>query len=115
MNIYMTWTSQKGTFAETAIVVYRLLCATKENKLLFSVSVCSKQTEVFCFCFLFAAKKQKLPFSVSSVFRVCIYIRIMETEAWAIFLNPFTICSLCNGSLSFVRLLTKKQKKIIRL
>jgi hypothetical protein len=46
---------------------------TKENKLPFSVSVCNKQTEVSSFCFLFAAKKQKLPFSVSSVLRICIY------------------------------------------
>jgi hypothetical protein len=32
-----------GTFSETAIVVYRL--PTKENKLQFFVSVCSKQTK----------------------------------------------------------------------
>jgi hypothetical protein len=38
-----------GTFAETktSFIVYRLL--TKEKKLPFSVSVCSKQTEVAIF------------------------------------------------------------------
>jgi hypothetical protein len=56
-----------GTFAETSIVDYHLSFAgTKENKLLFSVSVCSKQTEVCHFRFPFAENKQKLPFSVSS-------------------------------------------------
>jgi hypothetical protein len=49
---------------ETSITVYRLL--TKENKLPFSV--CRKQTEVCCPLFSFAANKQKLPLSVSSVF-----------------------------------------------
>jgi hypothetical protein len=38
-----------------------------------------------------------------------------ETEAQAIFLNPFTACSMYNGSLKFVRLLTKKQTEVIRL
>jgi hypothetical protein len=51
-----------GTFAETAIVVYRL--SIKEKQLPFSVSVCSKQTEVYRLRFLLAAKKRKLPFSV---------------------------------------------------
>jgi hypothetical protein len=51
-----------GTFAETAIVKYRLLFAAKEDKLLFSVSVCSEQMEVCRFCFSFAANKQKWPF-----------------------------------------------------
>jgi hypothetical protein len=46
-----------------SITDYRLL--TKENKLLFSVSICSKQmVRVVChFCFPFAANMQKLPFS----------------------------------------------------
>jgi hypothetical protein len=35
-----------GTFAETAIVNYHLLFANQGNKLLVSVSVCSKQTDV---------------------------------------------------------------------
>ncbi len=46
--------------------MYRL--PTKENKLPFSVPVCSKQTEVCRFNFLFAANKRKSPFSVSSIF-----------------------------------------------
>jgi hypothetical protein len=55
-----------GTFAETAIIdFYRL--PTKENKLPFSISVCRKQMEVCRFRFSFAANKQKLLFSVSSV------------------------------------------------
>ncbi len=37
------------------------------------------------------------------------------TESQAIFLNPFTVCSSSNGSLSFVCLLMKKQKEVIRL
>jgi hypothetical protein len=48
------------------MTVYRL--PTKENKLPFSVSVCSKQTEVGRFRLPFAANKWKSPFSVSFVF-----------------------------------------------
>jgi hypothetical protein len=69
-----------GTFAETAIVntVYRLLAG---NKLPFSVSVCSKQMEVSRFCFPFAANKQKLPFSISSIFCIFLYVLlIVQTE-----------------------------------
>jgi hypothetical protein len=51
---------------QLSITIYRLL--TKENKILFSISVCGKQKEVCCFCFLFVANKQKLPFSISSTF-----------------------------------------------
>jgi hypothetical protein len=59
-----------GTFAEqqTSITVYRL--PTKENKLLFSVSVCSKQTEVCHFRFPFSANKRKLPLSVNMIIRL---------------------------------------------
>jgi hypothetical protein len=42
-----------GKFAETAIVRYRFSLPAKENKLPFSVSVCSKQTNLlflFCVC-----------------------------------------------------------------
>jgi hypothetical protein len=53
---------------QSSITVNRSL--TIENKLPFSVSVCSKQTEVCRFRFPFAANKRKLPFSVSSVFRL---------------------------------------------
>jgi hypothetical protein len=38
-----------------------------------------------------------------------------KTEAQAIFLNPFTVCSSCIGKLSFVRLFAKKQTEVIRL
>jgi hypothetical protein len=57
---------------QSSIAVYRL--PTKKNKLLFSVSVCSKQIEVYCFRFPFAANKRKLPFSLSFVFRIGIYM-----------------------------------------
>ncbi len=45
---------------QSSISDYRL--PTKENKLLFSISVCSKQREVCCFSFLFAADVRKSPF-----------------------------------------------------
>jgi hypothetical protein len=45
-----------GMFAETAIDD-RYHMTSKENKLSFFASVCSKQIEVCCFSFLFAAKK----------------------------------------------------------
>jgi hypothetical protein len=63
-----------GMFAETAIVDYRSLfgdnvfCLQQTNEVPPLFSVCSKQTEICCFCFPSAAKKQKLPFSVSTVF-----------------------------------------------
>jgi hypothetical protein len=57
-----------GTQAETANSrVY--FWPTKKNKRPFSVSACSKQTEVCRFHFSFAENKRKLPFSVSSVLR----------------------------------------------
>jgi hypothetical protein len=70
-----------GTFAETAIVDYHLSLMTKENKLLFSVSVSSKQTEVCSFRFPFAANKQKLLFSVSPLFHLR-HSRNIETRTW---------------------------------
>jgi hypothetical protein len=107
-----------GTFDETAIVGYHLSFADK-----------GKQTPVFCFClkqtngsspfpFPFAENKQKLPFSISPVFRLRKH-REMETwrngnmETWrprtwrhqmdngaqAIFLNPFDVCSSCKRKL----------------
>jgi hypothetical protein len=54
------------------ITIYHL--PTKENKLPFYVSVCSKQTKVCRFCFPFAANNWKLLFSVSFVFHKYIYI-----------------------------------------
>jgi hypothetical protein len=56
------------TFAETAIVVIVYCLPIMENKLLFSVSVCSKQREVCHFCFPFAANEWQLPFTICSVF-----------------------------------------------
>ncbi len=64
---------------QTSIKVY--LLPTKKNKLPFSVSVGSEQTEVGCFCCLFAANKRKLLFYISSIFRIYIYIYI-ETAAY---------------------------------
>jgi hypothetical protein len=37
-----------GTFAETSIVVYRIICQPRK---MMSVSVCSKQTKACCFHF----------------------------------------------------------------
>jgi hypothetical protein len=55
---------------QTSITVYRL--PTEKNKLPFSVSVGSKQTEVFRFRFRLpiAADKRKLTFSITSDFRI---------------------------------------------
>jgi hypothetical protein len=50
-----------------SITVYHL--PTKENKLPFTMSVCSEQTKVCLICFLFAANKRKLPLKVP--FFVC--------------------------------------------
>jgi hypothetical protein len=89
-----------GTFHETANVIYHLSSADKENKLPFSISVCSKQMEV--------------PISVSSAFHVytengviyintyiCEYIYIYiychfkrKTEGRGFFLNSLNACSL---------------------
>jgi hypothetical protein len=77
------------------------LFADQENKLPFSISVCSKQIEVFCFHFLY------------------IYIYMLpfrrKAEAQAISPNPLPFAHHANGSLSFVHLLTKKQTKVIRV
>ncbi len=63
-----------GTLAETAIIYYRWSFANQGKKPQFSVSVCSKQTEVCRFRFPFAAKsKWEFLFSASSVFRMCVY------------------------------------------
>jgi hypothetical protein len=50
------------------ITVYRL--PTKENKLSFSVSVCSKQKEACRFHFPFAENKREVDVSINSVFRL---------------------------------------------
>jgi hypothetical protein len=84
---------------------------------MFSVSVCSKQMEVF---FLFAENKRKLPFSVSSVFPLRNSVN-METWKWrhqAGNANPGDFLSFAHhadGSLWLVRLLMKKQTEVICL
>ncbi len=55
---------------ESSITAYQL--PNKENKLPFSVFVCSKQSEVWRFCILFDANKINLQFSVSSVFGILV-------------------------------------------
>jgi hypothetical protein len=88
---------------QSSIIVHRL--PTKENELSFSVSVSSKQTEVFRFCFPFAENKQKL----------YMYMLPFLTENGKRKPRRFSITCLpiayrANASLSFVRLLTKKKQ-----
>jgi hypothetical protein len=49
-----------GLFAETAIVDLHLSFADQGKQT--SISLCSKQMEIFCICFPYAANKRKLPF-----------------------------------------------------
>jgi hypothetical protein len=56
-----------GTFAETAIVNYHLSFADQGKQT--SIFLLQQQTEVCRFCFPFEAKKWKLLFSISLVFR----------------------------------------------
>jgi hypothetical protein len=103
-----------------------------------------KKTSVFRFRSEFAENKRKLPISVDSVFclrkhgdmetwrhKTCRHGKMatwkhsdmdMETsngkcerEAQAIFLIRLLFVQRANGSLSFVRLLAKKQAEVIRL
>jgi hypothetical protein len=97
---------------QTLITVYHL--PTKENKIPFSF--CRKQMEGYSFHFPFAANKQNVSFSINTVFHMYIFIYIYvetaaymyisisiyicchfrrKTEAQMIFLNLFTVCSLC--------------------
>jgi hypothetical protein len=101
---------------QSSITVYRL--PTKEDKFPFSVSVYSKQTEVFRFFFPLAENKRKLPFSDGSV-SVC---GSMETwrhkriaEPAGNFLNPFTVCSLCLPKFVVCPFVDKEQTEVIRL
>jgi hypothetical protein len=79
-----------GKFAETAIIDYHLLIVDQENKLPFSVPICSKPEEICCFRFPFATNKRKLPISVSSVFHLETWSQRqgnmengdMETRTW---------------------------------
>ncbi len=109
-----------GTFAETAIIDYHLgiYCwPTKENKLLLSISIRSKQTEVGRLCFLCTANKQKLPFSISSVIYLYKYSAVksrkLKSRRFSLIRLPFS--HRANGSLSFVCFLTKKPMEVIRL
>jgi hypothetical protein len=60
---YKKWRWAHFLKQKSLITVYRF--PAKVGKLLFVG--CSKQTEVCCFRFLFAANKRKLPFSVNFV------------------------------------------------
>ncbi len=77
------------------VTIYRL--PTMDDQLPFYVSVFSKETEVCRFRFLFAAK-QKLWFAVFSI-NTYVYTAVSngkrKTEAQAIFINSFTVCSSC--------------------
>ncbi len=112
---------------------------TKENKLPFSVSVCSKKTKVCHFRFTFAANKQKLSFSVSLVFPMCVWgvylcvcIDIYSNINNNFYMLPFQakdrkqklrqfslirfpFAHWAKVSLSSVRLLIKKQIEVICL
>jgi hypothetical protein len=48
---------------QSSIIVYRL--PAKENKRQFSLSICSKLSEVFRFYFLLTENKRKLLFSIT--------------------------------------------------
>jgi hypothetical protein len=53
-----------GTLAGTVIIDYRLSFADQGKQTTNPVSICIKQTEVYRFCFPFAANKQKFTVSV---------------------------------------------------
>ncbi len=112
---------------QSSIIIYCLL--TKENKLLFSVSVCTKQIEAFHFGVPFVQTNWS---SVFHKFRFLyiqfLYIHIRRTElyiysavqtenkkqkprqfSW----TRLSFAHHAKGSLSFVRLLTKKHKEVI--
>ncbi len=76
------------------------------NHLPFYVSICSKQTEVWHFLFRSTANIRKLPFSVSSVFLIYIYMLPFETESRKRKPRKFSLIRLL-----FVRLLTKNKRK----
>jgi hypothetical protein len=122
----------------SSITVYHF--PTKENRLLFSVSNRSKQTEDCHFLFRFAANKQKLPFSFTVVpfclcVCVCLYSFCSKIYIYTVFISisyasvsngkrkPRRFSLICfpfphraNGScLSFVHLLMKKPMEAIRL
>jgi hypothetical protein len=71
---------------QNSITVYCL--PTKGNKLPFSVFVCSKQTEVCRFRFLFAANKRKLPFSVFPLVPFCVYVWVRGVYCMSVSVSP---------------------------
>jgi hypothetical protein len=94
-----------GTFAETTVVDYRLLFADQENKLPFFVSVYSRQTEVAIFVS-----------SVCWIYSINIFQMgngKQKPRRFSLIRLPFS--HHANGSLSFLRLLTKEQREVIRL
>ncbi len=111
-----------GTFTETAMIDYCLSFVEQENKLPFSVSVCSKQTE-FDVCFQQINRSCHGDMETwrhgdiemetwtwkSDIFRKKIKVK---REVQAIFINPFPSVHSANGSLSIC---TKKQTEVIRL
>jgi hypothetical protein len=102
---------------QSSITVYR--SPTKKNKCPFSAFVYSTQTEVYRFRFPFAGNKQKLPFSISSVFCLRSSGNVETSngkrEARQFSLIRLTFAPHANGSLSIVRLLMKKETEVDRL
>ncbi len=112
-NISVIHRSARLVTQQTSITDYHLSFGIKENKLPFSVTVCSKQTEI--------AVSPLVPFFAHTCVRgrcACVYVAYLylywylyeylylqcicchfkgnrETEAQAIFLNLFTVCSSC--------------------
>jgi hypothetical protein len=98
-----------GKYAQTAFVdgmitIYRW--STKKNKLLFSISIFSKQMEGCRFSFLFSANKGRfllVPFFIYIYIMKWNYIYIyaaisnrkQRKETHVIFHNPFAVCSSC--------------------
>jgi hypothetical protein len=104
---------------QSLITVYCL--PTKENKLPFSV--CSNQTEVCHFRFLFAVIKWKLPFPLVLFFVYKYkYTQMLpfHMENGKLMARQFSLICLpiaywANTSLLFAHLLTKKQAEVIHL
>ncbi len=73
----MTWTPKTNTHRQACLLTQQTLftvCCllTRENKLPFSIFCLQKTAKSLPFWF--AANKQKLPFSISSIFRINLYI-----------------------------------------
>jgi hypothetical protein len=90
---------------QLSVIVYRLF--TKENKLPFPF--CRG-----CLVPLFLFWVYKYIETAAYIF-AAVSNRKQVTEAHAIFLNQFTVCSSCKCKFLFVRLLTKEQTEFILL